>query len=77
MTSEFERQFDAFKSRHIKRNVNRFWEVFETINLPRDEAEEWCAMPQYGMNLRTIFEAIDDNDWKDIEDAIERLNLYA
>lgn len=77
MSSEFDRQVAAFEARHIKRHVQKFWTLFDKIELDQEDAEEWCVTPQYCLNLRTIFEAIDDEDWKDIEEAIERLNLYA
>ena len=77
MASEFENAFKAFEERHVKRVVKRFWEAFDKLELSREDAEDWCVTAQYGLNMRTIFDAIDDEDWKDVEEAIERVNMYA
>lgn len=75
--SEFDVEFKKFEKKTIKRYVNRFWELFDKIDLDEDEAKEWCVTAQYGLNMRNIFEAIEDHDWKDIEEEISRLNNYA
>lgn len=76
-SEEFDFEFKSFERRTVKRHVKRFWELFDKLELDRDEAEEWCITPQYGLNMRNVFEAIDDQDWLDIEEEIEKLKSYS
>lgn len=71
---EFDEEFKNFEKKTVNRYVDRFWELFDSINLDNDAKEEWCVTPQYGLGMRTIFEAISDRDWKEVEHEIGRLN---
>lgn len=77
MSSEFDAEFKAFSSRNVNRIVKKFWDLYNTINLDEEDRKEWCITSHYGLSLRNVFEAIEDNDWKDIKVEIEKVNTYA